>query len=114
MATVNKNSVLNKDSRYVNGGTTLVFPNRLGFWDRVVFPPSDDDILFTITPQYNLRPNKLAFDTYGKDIYMWVILQYNNIVDINEEFITGAVIKLPSFQRLSLVILSHQTGGTLA
>jgi len=112
--TPNKNSVLNKDSRYVNGGDTIVYPNRLGFWNRIVLPPSDDDIPFTITSEYNLRPDRLARDLYGKATYMWVILQYNNIVDINEEFVTGAQLKLPTFQRLSLAILIKKSGGVTA
>lgn len=112
--TPNKNSVLNKDSRYVNGGDTIVYPNRLGFWDRTVLPLSDDDIIFTITSEYNLRPDRLAKAIYGKATYMWVILQYNNIVDINEEFISGAQLRLPTFQRLSLAVLTKKSGGITA
>ena len=108
------NSVLNKDSRYVNGGDTFVFPGRLGWWDRTPMTPANDDIIFTITPTYAGRPDKLAKQVYGKATLMWVILQYNNIVDVNEEFIEGAQIRLPTFTRLSVLILNKKPGGTLA
>jgi hypothetical protein len=112
MAKSVKNSVLNKDSRYVNGGETFVYPDRLGWWDRFPMSPADDDIIFTITPTYVGRPDLLAQQIYGKSTLMWVVLQYNNIVDVNEEFVEGAQIRLPTFARLSIMILNKTTGGT--
>lgn len=56
-----------------------------------------DDILFTITPQYNLRPDLLAFDLYGKSELWWVFIQRN--MDILQDpifdFTAGTKIYIP-------------------
>jgi len=96
------NSIKNTGSRYVQGGTTESFPNRLGFWDRKIYTKSTSDILFTITPTYHLKPWLLASDIYGKATYQWLILQYNTILDDTTEFVTGAQIFLPTPQRVLL------------
>jgi|SRR5271157_2449496 len=98
-------------SRYVQGGLTDVYPNRLGWWDGVTFTTSPTDLKFILEARYNTRPDLLAYDVYGKATLMWVVLQYNAIVDINEEFITGVQIILPSKSRLFSSILISQTGG---
>lgn len=95
-----------RDSRYVQGGTTEIFPKRLGWWDRKVLQKSNADVTITISPKYNLRPDLLAFDMYGNVNLAWVVLQFNNIVDVNEEFITGKVITLPTKKRLVTEILN--------
>lgn len=101
-----KNSIFNKDSRYVQGGQTTAFSNRLGWWERYTFQPAFDDHIITLTAEYAQRPDKLAFDLYGKASLMWVILQYNNINDINEEFIEGNIVKAPTRERLILQVLN--------
>ncbi len=98
-------------SRYVQGGQTDVFPSRLGWWDGITFTTASDDLKFTLEARYNTRPDLLAYDVYGKSTLMWVVLQYNAIVDINEEFITGVTVILPSKSRLFSSILINQTGG---
>ena len=88
-------------SRYVMGGETeQLNPGYLDWWERTIFPPALDDIPFTITKKYSKRPDALAYDTYGKDKLGWLILQYNNIQDINTEFVEGAEITLMSPQRV--------------
>jgi hypothetical protein len=99
-------------SRYVQGGLTDVYPTRLGWWDGVTFTTASDDLKFVLQSRYHQRPDLLAYDTYGKSTLMWVVLQYNAIVDINEEFITGVPIILPSKSRLFSSILINQTGGS--
>lgn len=92
-------------SRYNKGGTTENYSNRIGWWDRKIFSPARDDITLLITTKYNKRPDLVAYDVYGNPQYMWVVLQYNNILDINTEFIIGKTIKLPSINRLKTEIL---------
>jgi len=88
-------------SRYVMGGATdQLNPGFLDWWEETIFPPALDDIPFTITRKYDKRPDLLAYDTYGKDKKMWLILQYNNIQDINTEFVEGKEILLMSPQRV--------------
>ena len=40
-------------------------------------PAADDDIIYTIEPQYNYRPDLLAFDLYGSAKLWWVFAQRN-------------------------------------
>lgn len=106
------NSVDDPNSRYVQGGTTDVYPKRLGWWERS--PPvfsSDDYLITSLDPKYNRRPDLLAYDLYGKAVLQWVVLWYNTIVDINEEFVTGASIRCPSSARLFSSIMTSATGG---
>ena len=105
-------SVDDPNSRYVQLGLTDVYPNRLGWWERT--PPvfATDDIMITaLDPKYNTRPDLLAYDLYGKAVFACVVLWYNTIVDINEEFVTGATLRCPSSARLYSSILTSQTGG---
>ena len=98
-------------SRYVQGGLTDVFQNRLGWWDGYVLTTAPDDIKFVLEAKYNTRPDLLAYDMYGKSTLQWLVLQYNLIVDINTEFVTGVQIVLPSKSRVFQSILTYQAGG---
>lgn len=100
-------SSLRKDrSRMLQGGTAEEQGDRVGWWERDVFPESDTDTPFTITSTYSLKPDLVAHDYYGRNDLGWVILQYNNIVDVNTEFNTGSQILLPSKNRVFLEFLS--------
>ena len=89
-----------RNSRYSQGGTVDVDGNRLGWWERIVFQKSPLDVTLTITKKYARRPDLLAIDMYGKANLQWFVLQFNNISDINEDFIEGKVITLPTKSRL--------------
>lgn len=95
-----KNSSVNPLSRYVQGGLVDVFPNRLGWWEQKPFTATSDDIIVTLTPKYDQRPDLLAYDAYGKSSYIWLVLQYNNILDVTTEFVVGKEIYLPTPQRV--------------
>lgn len=110
---VNKSTEFSR-SRYVHGGTTDVYPNRLGWWRRRTLPKSDDDIFITINARYAKRPWMVADDYYSDHNYEWMILQYNSILDVNVEFVVGKVIRIPTPQRLGLEILSGRLGGNPA
>ena len=40
-------------------------------------PASADDILYIVEPQYNHRPDLLAYDLYGNEKLWWVFAQRN-------------------------------------
>lgn len=111
MANFTTDSVDDPNSRYVQGGLTDVYPNRLGWWERSAPVFATDDIMITLQAKYNTRPDLLAYDLYGKAVLAWVVLWYNTIVDINTEFVTGASLRCPSRSRLYSSILTSQTGG---
>jgi len=101
-----KSSVLKKNTRYLQGGTVDILPNALGWWEKRIDINSDiTDIEFTITPTFNLRPDKVTYLFYQRNDLMWLVLQYNNIVDINSEFITGKILLIPSPSRAFSEIL---------
>lgn len=97
---MSSSSLDNKKSRYVAGGITEKFLTRLGWWERFIYTKSRDDVQYVIEPKYHLRPDLLAYELYGSPAYMWLILQYNNILDINTEFVQGKTITLPTPQRV--------------
>jgi len=104
-------SVDKKNSRYVQGGLTNVYPTRLGWWERYPMEFQEDDTIYTIRPEHSLRPDKVAFAFYGKASYAWIILQYNSIVDINLEFVSGKEIRVPTIEHVTFDLLNKQTGG---
>lgn len=89
-----------KKSRYVAGGTSEVFSNRIGWWDRTVMPFQNDDIIFTVDQEYAGRPDKISDIVYGTTKYNWVVLLYNTILDLDTELCAGCVIRLPTPTRL--------------
>lgn len=104
-------SVSKRHSRYVQGGTTTTFPNRLGWWERNVMPKDADDIFVTISNRQDRRPDLIAFDMYGKETLGWLVLQYNNIVDVNLELRAGQTIRLPTPERVFFDFLNRPIGG---
>ena len=105
------NAVELKESRYVQGGTTDRYRNRLGWWERKLFSYEDTDITITLLPSEAGRPDLVAARIYGKATLAWLVLQYNNIVDIETEFTTGTEIRLPSQRRVTLDVMTQPTGG---
>ena len=94
------------NTRYSKGGLVTPSGNKCGWWERRIIPQDQSDIIITLTTQYHQRPDKLAYDLYGKSSFMWVILQYNCILDITTEFVTNRTISAPSRNRLTQNILS--------
>jgi hypothetical protein len=62
-----------------------------------------DDFLYTIQPQYNLRPDLLAFDLYGDPALWWVFVQRNMdiIQDPIFDFTAGTKIYIPKNSSLT-------------
>lgn len=98
--------------RYVQGGSTEQYQNRIGWWERRTFERSSDDITITVTPRTAGRPDLIAFDIYEKANLQWFVLQYNNIVDINTEITPGTRLLLPTPARMQSTVMTQSTGGT--
>lgn len=95
-----KNSLSKDNTRMLNGGETEIKGNKLGWWERRILQQDPvSDTIIRITNSYDRRPDLVAFDFLGTTQLTWVILQYNNIVDINEEFVLGKEIVVPSSDR---------------
>jgi|TARA_B110000977_G_scaffold60790_1_gene82542 hypothetical protein len=60
-------------------------------------PASPDDVLYEIEPQYNYRPDLLAYDMYGSPKLWWVFAQRNmdTIKDPIYDLKVGTKIYLP-------------------
>ena len=107
------NSANNHKSRYTQGGVVDRYPARLGWWERRTIPQDDTDITITITPSEDRRPDLISYHMYGQTALMWIVLQFNNIVDIETELTAGMEIRLPSQRRVMLDILNRSVGGNL-
>lgn len=109
MTTIN-NSLLLKTSRYVHGGTSERQDNRIEWWERNVFPPSDTDIVYTVENFYEGRLDLIASVFYNEPRYWWIIAQYNNILDPFSEVKAGLELNIPSASRIS-TMLTGRMGG---
>jgi hypothetical protein len=99
--------------RYVQGGSVEPYPNRIGWWERKPMEHDSSDVSFELTVKYNKRPDLLAYDLYGSARLMWLVLQFNNVVDINLEFITGKTLRLPTRSRVYSELLTKQVPLTI-
>lgn len=107
----NKSSVLKPHSRYVQGGDTVVYKKRLGWWEQDLEIERGDvtDIEITISSRYLNRPDLIAYDYYNNALLAWVVLQYNDIIDVKEELTLGKTITIPSKSRVYYDILTKST-----
>lgn len=70
----------------------------LDYWDSSIKPtPSETDILMTITPEFHLRPDLLAYELYGNPNLFWIFatLNMDSIIDPINDFVAGKTIFLP-------------------
>ncbi len=95
-------------TRYAYGGGVVDHGTRLGWWNRNIFPSDITDVTVKITPKYHKRPDLIAFDVYGTTTLMWLVLQYNNILSV-DELEEGGVITLPSKTRAFTEILRSRS-----
>ena len=65
-------------------------------------PAESDDVLYEIAPQYNHRPDLLAYDLYGSPKLWWVFAQRNpnEIEDPIYDFAPGVTIQIPKLSNL--------------
>ena len=94
-----KSSIKKYYSRYLQGGKTEQRGRKLAWWERYDFSMRDQYASeITIDSVTEVRPDILAYQYYGTSQLEWVILQYNNIVDVQEQFIAGRTIMMPSMR----------------
>ena len=72
------------------------------------------DIKMVVTKRYAGRPDLVAYDVYGRTTLMWVVLQYNTILDITEDFVEGTQITLPTRSRLFSELLTGKASAVFA
>lgn len=106
-----KKSTDARSSRLVQGGLTDKYNNRLGWWERYRFPTSNSDVRYIIPQSRDRRPDLVAKDVYNQVKLSWLVLQYNNIIDIETEFRAGRELLLPTQQRVMAQITSQPVGG---
>lgn len=65
-----------------------------------------DDFLYVIEPQYNYRPDLLAYHLYGSDRLWWVFIRrnMNTLSDPVFDFVAGTAIYLPKKSKLLAVL----------
>ena len=83
-------------TRYEKGGKV----DEYGIWERYNFKKSQDDMTIKISIPYVNRPDKIANDVYGQANLAWFVMQYNDILSI-DELSLGTSIKLPSPVKLN-------------
>lgn len=110
--TRNTNSTKTDKGRYVHGGTTEVSNGKIEFWESRQFQESDDDKVYVIEEIFDRRPDKLAYVLYEDSRLWWIICQYNNIIDVHDEFVTGKELLIPVKERVIREFLTGTQGGT--
>lgn len=85
---------------------TNIGTNYLEYYNHIRIEPYDDDLSYTILPQYNYRPDLLAYDIYGDAKLWWVFASRNmdRLKDPIFDFRSGLEIKLPKKSTLSALI----------
>lgn len=96
---VTKHSTPTK-TRYTIGGTVNTNPVGLGFWTKITLDHRDDDIIVILNEKMAKHPNILTQQLYGRDNLIWLVWQYNNILDPITELIPGMKIVMPNPIRL--------------
>jgi hypothetical protein len=85
---------------------TTISNNSLGILNIRSVSAESDDFLYTIQPQYNLRPDLLAYDLYGNAALWWVFIQRNLDVlqDPIFDFTAGTQIYIPKNSSLTEIL----------
>jgi hypothetical protein len=85
---------------------TQEFPGYLAHINVRPVSAEPDDFVYTIEPQYNYRPDLLAYDLYGTSKLWWVFVQRNMdiISDPIFDFKTGTSIYIPKKSSLFTVL----------
>lgn len=90
---------MSNDSLYAG---TQVYNGFLTYYNPIEIPFDDTDYLITLTPEYNNKPGKLAYDLYGDEKLLWVFRYFNNdrIEDMIFDLKEGMTILVPTKERL--------------
>lgn len=94
---------MNEYSRYKIGGSVDDL-KKPGWWNRQIFTKSYDDVTITVDKKYSKKPHKIAYDYFGRSDVAWFVMQYNNILDVNE-LVEGLQIQLPTIKRFHMGLI---------
>ena len=77
----------------------------LDTWRPVEIPPSDDDVLFELTPKYDERPDLISYDQYGTPRLWWVFIlrNMNVLTDPVGDFKAGTAIYIPTRETIDRI-----------
>lgn len=107
----NKSSLKRKSSRILQGGTSYISGTKIAWWDmRNIRGDDIQETQYTVTLSTAGRPDLIAFDVYANSELEWVVLQYNNIVDVLEELVIGKQLLLPSRAYINTNIITKPSG----
>jgi hypothetical protein len=92
----------NKNQKTTPWANTPINGNYLDLLELRSVPAEPDDFLYVIEPQYNYRPDLLAYHLYGNDRLWWVFIKrnMNTLNDPIFDFVAGTAIYLPKKSRL--------------
>jgi len=93
----------NKTSPYFSTSLENNYLNVIDFRD---IPAQPDDVLFTVTKNYEYRPDLLAFDLYN-DVTLWWVFSVRNksiLKDPVFDMVAGKKIFLPKLATLRSVL----------
>jgi hypothetical protein len=105
------NSTLVSGSRYVVGGKTEVNANALEWWERTNFPLDDGDAKYVVDNKSAGRLDLIAYAAYGDSHLWWFIAQYNAILDPFAEVAEGRILRIPTKERVQLMMTAGRLGG---
>jgi hypothetical protein len=85
---------------------TQIKNNYLGILRIRTVPAESDDYLYAIEPQYNFRPDLLAYDLYKEPKLWWVFMQRNldTLQDPIYDFVAGTKIYIPKGDSLNKLL----------
>lgn len=105
-----KNSLVLNTSRYVHGGVSEVKNNRIEWWDRAVFAEDPTDLVYVVENIHEGRLDNISAIFFGEPRYWWLIAQFNNILDPATEIVAGRALRIPTRERLQLMLTGRQGG----
>jgi hypothetical protein len=96
-------TVYNKTSPYYTTSFSKGYLDVINFRD---FPKEDDDVIFTITKDYEYRPDLLAYDIYKDSNFWWVFSVRNPSIlkDPIFDLEAGVSIHLPKITNLKNIL----------
>lgn len=106
----NTNTLQNRFSRYVAGGTTEAANGFIEWWERYEFPRSTTDIVYAVENFYANRLDMIAVVFYKEPRYSWFLAQYNNILDPFTEVPAGRLLLIPTQERMQLMLGTRKGG----
>lgn len=103
---------MNKNSRYVSGGTSETSSTAIEWWERATFTTDPTDTVYVVEPKFEGRLDLIVAMHLGEKYITrwWVVAMINNILDPFTEVFTGRVLYLPSIERMNTII-GGQLGG---